>query len=396
MAIFNEDSNNLQNGSYINYLGEIIVSSIPEKTGSNFTFSNFSTNKGITSYICPECRIYSIISFFCEEEIGTKCGCGYKKIPTKEYVESLKYLEKQIKCKCRERGRLVCYCFDCNKDICNRCKNIDHKNHNIKEYEAIIKEDNIEELEKDIKLEMKNEIIEKIDPNYIKKDNNEIILQNSQNEDNLIFDDLDFYQYFDGKLGFPPIINLISIILGFIRNFGYNYSNFVNIKNIHLFFEIRKKNRLIIEYKFPGKREINIFGKHFVEKNKDNCEIVFNNKIEKLKDKLTLNQKEDSLTLILIRKSRVTDMSELFDNCVDLVEISNKSYWDASNVEYMNKMFNDCINLKKFPEIEGWTTMNVLSLEEMFNNCWSLEEIEGLSNWKINNVVSISGLIQWM
>jgi len=57
----------------------------------------------------------------------------------------------------------------------------------------------------------------------------------------MIFDDLDFYQYFDGKLGFPPIINLIGIILGFIRNFGYNYSNFLNIKNIHLFFEIRKK-----------------------------------------------------------------------------------------------------------------------------------------------------------
>jgi len=388
MEIFNEDSNNQQNDSYINYLGEIINSSIGEITDSNFSFSEFSTNKGITSYICQECGNYPIISFFCEEEIGIKCCCGYKKIPTKEYVESLKYLEKQIKCKCREGGRLVCYCFDCNKDICNECKNNDHNNHNIKEYEAIIKEDNIEELEMDIILEMKNEISEI----YFKKNSNGIIFQNSKIEENMIFDDLDFYKNCDEKLEFPPFINLISIIFGFIRNCGYNYSNILNIKNIHIFLEIRKKNRLIIEYKFPGKREINIFGKHFVENNKDKCEIVFNNKKEELKDKLSLNQKEDSLTLILIGNSIVTDMSELFNDCADLVEISDKSIWDTSNVKYMNKMFNDCLNLKKFPEIKGWTTMNVLSLEEMFNNCWSLEEIEGLSKWKINNVVSISGL----
>ncbi len=45
-------------------------------------------------------------------------------------------------------------------------------------------------------------------------------------------------------------------------------------------------------------------------------------------------------------------MSELFDNCDNLVEIFDISYWDTFNVEYMNKMFNDCPSLTKFPEIK--------------------------------------------
>ena len=388
--MFNEDSNYLENGTYSNYLGEVIASSITEKTGSYFTFSSLFTNTRITNYICRECESYPIISFFCEEEIGIKCTCGFKKISTKNYVKSLRYFEKQIKCK--DGGKFVCYCFDCNKDICNVCKNNEPKNHNIKDYEMINKEENIEELKKKINAEMKNEVVEKINPYYIENNQGEIIFQNQLIEDNMKFDDSDFYQYCDEKLGFPPYISLISIILGVIEKYGPNYSHFLNVKSIHLFFEIRKKNRLIIEYKFPQNGEINIFGKKFVENNKDNCEIVFNNKKEELKDKLALNQNEDSLTLILIENNIVTDMSELFDNCVNLVEISDKSYWDTSNVKNMNKMFNDCLSLKQFPEIKGWTTMNVLSLEEMFNNCRSLEEINGLSNWKIRNAENISAL----
>jgi len=108
----------------------------------------------------------------------------------------------------------------------------------------------------------------------------------------LRFEELDFYQNSELNLKIPPYICLISIILGVIKKYGPNYSHFLNIKNIHLFLEIRKKNKLIIEYKFFGNGEINIFGKHFVEKNKDNCEIIFNNKKEELKDKISCISRE--------------------------------------------------------------------------------------------------------
>jgi len=99
-----------------------------------------------------------------------------KKLGIKKYLGQLIYSEKEIKC--IEGEKFVCYCFDCNKDICNKCKNNEHKNHNIKDYETINKEDNIEELKKDIKLEIINEIKDKINPYYIKKSQDENIFQN--------------------------------------------------------------------------------------------------------------------------------------------------------------------------------------------------------------------------
>lgn len=154
------------------------ISTINSKTGSNLSQSLF-TNTKIITYFCKECGRYPIISFFCEKEIGVECGgCSIlkKKLGINDYLGKLIYSEKEIKC--IEGEKFVCYCFDCNKDICNKCKNNEHKNHNIKDYETINKEDNIEELKKDIKLEIINEIKDKINPYYIKKSQDENIFQN--------------------------------------------------------------------------------------------------------------------------------------------------------------------------------------------------------------------------
>ena len=389
MDLFNEDANFLSDDNYVNFIKEVIISTITVKTGSSFSQSIFTKNK-IISYIC-KCGQYPIISFFSEEIIGKKCGCGFEKISIIEYKNNLEYFEKEIKCK--EGRNFTCYCFNCNQDICNECKLNEHNNHFIKDYEMINKEENIEELLDDIKFVIRNEIEEKINPYYIDKNKDEIILQNQRIEQNMKFDDLDFYQNCDKNfLEISPYICLISIIFGVIKKYGPNYSHFLNIKNIHLFLEIRKKNRLIIEYKFSGEKEISIFGEKFVENNKNNCEIIFNQKKQELKGKLTLNQEKNNLILVLVENNNVTDMSELFNKCGSLVKISDESYWDTSYVKNMNKMFNYCTNLKKFPKIKGWNTENVESLKNMFNNCSSLEEIEGLSDWKTNNVVNMSGL----
>ena len=391
MSSFIEENSNSLAKEMDDIIKQNILSTISSRLGISST-SSYANQLKFFSYICKGCKIYPKISFLCEEEVKIKCGCGIKKISIIEYKESLGYFEEDIKCQCG--GKFVCYCLNCEKDICKKCKENEHEDHNIKDYEIIEKEDNIQELKEYIGKEINSKIEEKIDPHFIKKAKDEIIKQNQQIKENFRFDYLDFYNNNFGEFEIPPYISLINIILHEINKREPNYSHFSNIKSIHLFLKIQKKNRFIIEYKFSGKGEIKIFGTNFVNNNKINCEIVVNQEIEELKDTLTLNQDEPNLRIILFENNTVKNMSELFNDCDRLVSISEKSKWDTKKVKYMNQMFNNCKSLIYFPEIEGWDTRNVLNMEGMFNGCCLLKEIKGLSKWKTNNITNMKNLFK--
>ncbi len=393
MSSFIEENSNSFEREMNDIIKNNILSTINTILGISST-SSYADKVNLFSYICQDCKIfYPKISFLCEEEVELKCsGCGIKKISIKEYKKSLNFFKEDIKCECGEK--FECYCYNCEKDICKKCKENEHKVHNIKDYEIIEEEDNIQELKEYIGKEINSKIEEKIDPHFIKKARDEIIKQNEQIKENYRFDYLDFYNNKFEEFEIPPYISLIIIILHNINKCEPNYSHFKNIKNIYLFLKIQKKNRFIIEYKFSGKGDIKIFGTNFVNNNKNNCEIVVNEEIEELKDKLTLNQDKPNLRIILFENNTVKNISELFNGCDRLLSISGKSKWDTINVEYMNKMFNNCKSLKNFPEIEGWDTRNVFNMEEMFNGCCSLSEIKGLSKWKTNNVTNMKNLFK--
>ena len=217
------------------------------------------------------------------------------------------------------------------------------------------------------------------------------------------YDDSDFFKAEnlanskrDLELNFPKCNELIDIIINNMKNGSPNYYHYLNIINIHIFLKIRKKNRLIIEYKNTNERgqnrKIKIFGAGFVENNKANCEIVFNQKFEELKEKLDIKHDDPKFRIILFENKTVKNMTELFNTCGNLVSIYDKSKWDTSKVTNMSKMFNECKSLKIFPKINGWNTNNVTSMENLFNGCTSLNKIKGLSNWNTNNVTSMKNL----
>ena len=81
----------------------------------------------------------------------------------------------------------------------------------------INKDDNIQELKEDIGKEIRNQLVEKINPYYIKNTQEECIKQNEQIEDNMRFDYLDFYENDCGEIEIPPYFRLISIILGIVK-----------------------------------------------------------------------------------------------------------------------------------------------------------------------------------
>lgn len=70
--------------------------------------------------------------------------------------------------------------------------------------------------------------------------------------------------------------------------------------------------------------------------------------------------------------SNVTDMSYMFNNCINLVTIPQL---DTSNVLNMSNMFNLCTNLITIPQLN---TSKVTSMSSMFNTCNKLETVPQL------------------
>ena len=131
--------------------------------------------------ICPNCLSVIEILTINEENSVIEYRCIKEK---KNYIMSIKeYIEKINKCtmknidevtdKCKDhRMKNICYCFDCNRHLCNECLktriHINHRKSNIVEIKPMEEEIDIVKdvindyrlkLEK-IKLEKKNKTIE--------------------------------------------------------------------------------------------------------------------------------------------------------------------------------------------------------------------------------------------
>ena len=78
--------------------------------------------------------------------------------------------------------------------------------------------------------------------------------------------------------------------------------------------------------------------------------------------------------------SNVTDISSMFDNCRNLINIPN---FDTSNVINMSSMFSKCYNLTNIPNFD---TSNVTDMSSMFYNCDNLTIIP---NFDTSNVTDM-------
>ena len=147
------------------------------------------------------------------------------------------------------------------------------------------------------------------------------------------------------------------------------------------------------EYAY-NKNQIKIFGKKFVENNKNNCYLLVNGKQNELSQYLILNEdsKSDFLHIKLIEKETITNMSDMFYNCTSLNTLPDISEWDTKNVNNMSYMFSGCRELISLLDISKWNTENVTTMSYMFSNCISLKTLPDISKWNTKNVREINDM----
>ncbi len=88
-----------------------------------------------------------------------------------------------------------------------------------------------------------------------------------------------------------------------------------------------------------------------------------------------------------INTNKVIDMKDMFSNCNDLEELDLSSF-QTQNVETMENMFNDCTSLKKI-NVKNFDIRNVTTMKKMFSHCENLTDLD-LSNFENVKVQDIS------
>ena len=117
-----------------------------------------------------------------------------------------------------------------------------------------------------------------------------------------------------------------------------------------------------------------IFGTDFVQKNKNKCEIIFNNKIYDLREYFdeSLNDNKSQIEFIL-KTVDLDDMSYMFDKCTSLLSMSY--YGELEEEEEDININNDLYNEKLLYESPLITDNNSFPketkrIESIFSYCF--------------------------
>ena len=362
-------------------------------------------------------------------------------------------MSKLIICLKHNNESYIKYCKDCNINICFLC-DMTHKTHKTISIMDLIHE--IKMTNKKL-IEIKNEVCE-INKSRIKiigkfrglimKTNKNYLINNKftennrmKNINNVILPKINKIKYNNHFT--PKKTNYINNNYNSHKNYNIFFPLHYHIKNKNTKKKTIKKgipkkikiennnndniiknfisdiNEITIRYNINNDKKIKIFGKAFVENNKDKCHIMIDgNKID-LCEYIDLSKdfkKQEILELKLIgiqkvinmsymfyccsslkdlsdisewNTQNVTDMSEMFYYCSSLISLPDISKWDTQNVTNMNYMFCHCDSFITLPDISKWNTQNVNKMYGMFSNCCLLKDIPDISKWNIQNVTNM-------
>ena len=109
--------------------------------------------------------------------------------------------------------------------------------------------------------------------------------------------------------------------------------------------ETRNEINIIYDIEECNKKKgkIKIFGKYFVNNNKNKCKIIINDKENELIEEYKIkDNNKNKLEIKLISIDNVTDMSCMFKKCSSLSNLPDISKWNTNNVNDMSYMFYKC------------------------------------------------------
>ena len=301
------------------------------------------------------------------------------------------------------------YCKSCKKNICVECEQI-HQNHNILYYGKLLPK--IDSLK--LKLDELRKYIDEFKINI-----NSIV--NILNEE---VESLEkFYKINSGIILNYDVKNLNYELLkniNSVNNFNINiikdlskvnednnmFNKCKNIINIYKkikdkdYIEIKvndnneeKENKKIIYDIEDFNKKVPIFGKQFVENNKEKCYIIYNNRKYRLQSYFKF-EKNGLNELELQEVEQLKNLSYMFTYVYSIKNFNFLSELDLSNVENISYMFA-ATNINDLKSISGWNTRNIKDMRGLF--CLEYEKIPNsttdlnpLKNWDVSNVEDMS------
>ena len=168
--------------------------------------------------------------------------------------------------------------------------------------------------------------------------------------------------------------------------------NLDNNKKIQKDFdELRKIIGYTLKYKLD-KNKIRLFGEHFTNQNKNNCNLIINGEEKELCEYYNNNDDFDNdiLYVKLYINKNFNDMSFMFHRCSSLLSLPDISKWNTSNVTNFRCMFSNCSLLSSLPDISEWDTSNVIKMDHLFYQCSKLKNIPDISKWDTSKVSDMS------
>jgi hypothetical protein len=180
------------------------------------------------------------------------------------------------------------------------------------------------------------------------------------------------------------------------------------------------RNEINIIYKTEEAGNCDIFGKKFVEINKDKIELNIDGNQIKLINEYKLKKGDNNIKMVI--KSKITDLQYMFHCCKNLKDINELQYldtkycnnfkfmfarcsllsdiralekWNVSNGNNFEGMFAGCSSLSDIKPLHKWKVSNCNNFELMFYECKSLSDISAMENWKVFNCINFSGMFRF-
>ena len=195
-------------------------------------------------------------------------------------------------------------------------------------------------------------------------------------------------------INIDDIYDLINFYLEQFKNFIKKYNIIVD-KNNNKFEKKKEKineyrNGINLKYFVESRNIYNILGEKFVENNKNNIELIVNNKKSELINKCELNKGKNIITIII--KNKLINLSNMFNNCVSLNDIRELKFLDVSESKDFSYMFYKCSLLSDITALDNWNVSNGNNFEYMFSECPLLSNIKPLEKWDVSNGIDFGSM----
>ena len=178
----------------------------------------------------------------------------------------------------------------------------------------------------------------------------------------LINEGIDYSKIKNGSPIFScETLKIIGIYYDDLENYKERFNDIIDDFN-----NKKYTNEINIIYKTNKEGEEDIFGKKFVENNKNNIKLIINeneNKIDLIR-RYKLKKGENNIKIII--KNKITNLEYMFEYCKSLINIEELKYLDTKDINNFSYMFFGCSSLSDIKGLQNWDVSKGNNFSNMF------------------------------